>query len=86
MYDNLDLDAIQLLDLISKNICKARKKKGYSQLKLAVEMGYSSASYYGRMEIRKNDEHFNIIHLYKISKILDVPIASFFETVNNKAL
>ena len=35
------------------NVVKIRKSKGFSQLRLAVEMGYSSASYIGRMEIRK---------------------------------
>ncbi len=79
MYDKLDIEAIELLNLISSNVAIARKNKGCSQLKLATEMGYSSASYFGRMEIRKDDEHFNITHLHKISKILDVPISSFFE-------
>ena len=79
MYENLDKEASFLLDTISKNVIKYRKEKGYSQLKLATELGYSSASYLGRMEIRKNDEHFNIIHLYKISKVLDVELCKFFE-------
>ena len=82
MYDKLDIEAIELLNLISSNVVKIRKYKGYSQLKLATEMGYSSASYFGRMEIRKDDEHFNITHLYKISKILDVPLSLFFEPID----
>lgn len=68
------------LNLISANVVKARKEKGYSQLKLATELGYSSASYIGRMEIRKNNEHFNLVHLYKISKVLDIPICEFFRS------
>ena len=78
MIDDLDNEANELLDLISTNVVKARKEKGYSQLKLATEIGYSSASYIGRMEIRKNNEHFNIVHLYKISKVLNIPISEFF--------
>ncbi len=42
-------------------------------------MGVSSASYIGRMEIRKNGEHFNLIQLFKIAKILDVSIKNIFE-------
>ncbi len=80
MDDELEAEASKLLDLISANVIKARHAKKFSQLKLATEMGYSSASYYGRIEIRKNNEHFNIVQLYKISKILDVPITSFFES------
>ena len=83
MIDNLDYEAKDFLDLISINIIKIRKEKGFSQLKLATEMGYSSASYIGRMEIRKNNEHFNLIQLFKISKILEVPISKFFEPIEN---
>ena len=79
LIDDLDNEANELLDLISTNVVKARKEKGYSQLKLATEIGYSSASYIGRMEIRKNNEHFNIVHLFKISKVLNVPLCKFFE-------
>jgi DNA-binding XRE family transcriptional regulator len=45
LIDDLDNEASQLLDLISTNVVKARKEKGYSQLKLATEIGYSCASY-----------------------------------------
>ena len=83
LIDNLDYEAKDFLDLISINVIKTRKEKGFSQLKLATEMGYSSASYIGRMEIRKNNEHFNLIHLFKISKILEVPISKFFEPIEN---
>ncbi len=83
LIDNLDYEAKDFLDLISINVIKTRKEKGFSQLKLATEMGYSSASYIGRMEIRKNNEHFNLIQLFKISKILEVPISKFFEPIEN---
>ena len=82
LIDDLDNEANELLDLISTNVVKARKEKGYSQLKLATEIGYSSASYIGRMEIRKNNEHFNIVHLFKISKVLNIPISEFFKKDN----
>jgi transcriptional regulator with XRE-family HTH domain len=83
LIDDLENEANELLDLISSNVVRIRKEKGYSQLKLAIEIGYSSASYIGRMEIRKNNEHFNIIQLFKISKVLDIPISSFFEPIKN---
>ncbi len=81
LIDDLNYEAKDFLDLISKNVIRIRKEKGFSQLKLATEMGYSSASYIGRMEIRKNNEHFNLIQLFKISKVLEVPISSFFEPI-----
>lgn len=86
MNEQLDTEANELLDLISSNVVKFRKAKGYSQLKLATEMGYSSASYFGCIEIRKNGQHFNISQLYKISRILDIPIAQFFESIPSEPL
>ena len=83
LIDNLDYEAKDFLDLISINVIRIRKEKGFSQLKLATEIGYSNALYIGRMEIRKNNEHFNLIHLFKISKILDVPVSAFFESIED---
>jgi putative transcriptional regulator len=69
----------EILDLVSKNVKKYREQKGYSQLQLALEIGMNGAAYLGRAEIRKNNQHFNIRHLAKISKILDIDIKYFFE-------
>ncbi|MCB4743914.1 MAG: RAD52 family DNA repair protein [Sulfurovum sp.] len=30
---------------------------------------------YSRMELRVNSKHFNLKHLYKLAKILDVPVS-----------
>ena len=46
-------------------------------------MGYSSASYLGRIEIRKDNEHFNLKQLFKISKILEVPLEILITQNNN---
>ena len=48
-------------------------------MQLALEIGLSGGAYLGRAEIRKNNHHFNIKQLAKISKILDVDIKKFFE-------
>ena len=34
-----------------------------------------------KLEIRKNNEHFNLVQLFKISKVLDIPISDFFESI-----
>ena len=80
LNNNLDVEAEKLLNTISANVIKARNEKGYSQLKLATEMGYSSASYLGRIEIRKDGQHFNIVQLYKIANILNIDICSLFNS------
>ena len=50
-------------------------------MKLALDIGMSGGAYLGRAEIRKPKHHFNIKHIAKISKILNIPISSFFEPI-----
>lgn len=68
-----------ILDLVSYNVRKIRRKKGLTQMQLALEIGMSGGAYLGRAEIRKNSQHFNIKHLAKISKVLGVDIKEFFK-------
>ena len=76
--DELEQYSEEILNRVSKNVVRIRKEKGYSQLKLALEMGLGGAAYLGRMELRKSGYHFNIMHLAKISRILHVDIKEFF--------
>lgn len=69
-----------MLNTISKKVLKYRKEKGLTQMQLALEIGMSGSAYLGRAEIRKDNHHFNIKHLAKISKILDVDICEFFKS------
>jgi transcriptional regulator with XRE-family HTH domain len=66
---------------IGENVKKYRVLKGLSQLDLSYEMGNKSVSLVSAAELAKNGKHFNIAHLYKISKILNVDIKSFFDSV-----
>ncbi len=76
--DDLDKFSNEILDIVSANVKKYRELKGYTQMQLALEIGLSGGAYLGRAEIRKNNHHFNITHIAKISKVLDVPIEEFF--------
>ncbi|MDO9267451.1 MAG: helix-turn-helix transcriptional regulator [Sulfurimonas sp.] len=58
---------------------KYREYKGFTQLDLSLEMGNKSVSLVSAAELFTNKKRFNIGHLYKISKILNIPMASFFE-------
>ena len=78
--DDLDSFSEEVLDAVSKNVLKYRKEKGLTQMQLALEIGMSGGAYLGRAEIRKDNHHFNIKHLAKISKILDVNICEFFKS------
>jgi len=77
--EELEVYSEKILDTVSSNVKKYREKRGYSQMQLALEIGMSSGAYLGRAELRKDNYHFNIRHLAKISKVLDVPISSFFK-------
>ena len=78
--DDLELFSEEILNNVSKNVLKYRKEKGLTQMQLALEIGMSGGAYLGRAEIRKNNHHFNIKHLAKISKILDIDICDFFKS------
>ena len=67
--------------IVGQNVKKYRELKGLTQLELSLEMGNKSVSLVSAAELFTNKKHFNIEHLYKISKILDVNIAVFFEGV-----
>ena len=62
---------------------KYREKKGISQLELSLEMGNKSVSLISAAELYTDRKHFNIEHLYKKSKILDIDISAFFEDLRN---
>ncbi|WP_299547748.1 helix-turn-helix transcriptional regulator [uncultured Helicobacter sp.] len=64
---------------ISKSVREIREKKGISQLDLALEIGIKSVAFYSNCECCRYGKHFNLEHLYKISKALEVDICSFFK-------
>jgi len=64
---------------ISTNVKKIRESKNISQLDMALTIGHKAASFYGKAELCREGKHFNIEHLYKLAKALDVDIKEFFE-------
>lgn len=69
----------ETLNRVSKNVVKYRKEKNCSQLQLALDIGLTGNAFIARAEKRKNNAHFNIEHLVKISTVLDIEISKFFE-------
>lgn len=65
--------------IVSKNVKKYRNEKNMSQLELALTIGQKGNAFYNYAENNTNNKHFNLEHLYKIAKALDIPIAKFFE-------
>ncbi|NOX16053.1 MAG: helix-turn-helix transcriptional regulator [Epsilonproteobacteria bacterium] len=64
---------------ISKNVKYFRNNKKLTQLDLALDIGIKSVAFFSNCENNKYDKHFNIEHLYKISKSLQVNIEDFFQ-------
>ncbi len=64
---------------VGKNVKKIRKAKEISQLELSLIIGHKSVGLISTAEICINNKHFNLEHLYKISKALKVDICEFFK-------
>lgn len=65
---------------VSKNVRLFRKKNKKSQLAFSADVGFNSVSFYCDCENNKNGKHFNLIHIVRISKYLDVDINELLRT------
>ena len=77
--EDLELYSEHILDIVSTNVKKYRVLKGFTQMQLALEIGMSGGAYLGRAELRKQNHHFNIRHVAKISKVLGIEIEDLFK-------
>ena len=65
---------------VSKNVKKAREEANISQLELALKLGIKSVAFYSNCENLKYGKHFNLEHIYKISKALNINICEIIKT------
>ena len=73
------VEEIQLMHkIIGHNVKKLREARNMTQKELATAMGYKSVSIVSSAEIAYNKKHFNLEHLYKISKIFNIPLSELF--------
>ncbi len=66
-------------EIVSNNVKKYRIEKKISQEKLALDIGIKSIAFYSNCENNKYNKHFNLEHLYKISKSLNIPLEKFIK-------
>lgn len=59
---------------IGNNVKKYRNEKNMTQQELALSIGHNSVGHISKAEIYKYGKHFNLEQLYKIAKVLDVPL------------
>lgn len=62
------------LDIIVENVKKERKNRKISQLKLAQILDFSSPNYIAKIETRKHDVSYNLLHLCKIANHFNMEV------------
>ncbi|MGE4512092.1 MAG: helix-turn-helix transcriptional regulator [Sulfurimonadaceae bacterium] len=77
-YDFSQPNIMHVYKVIGKNVKAIREKNNLTQLDLSYKMGYKSVSLVSSAELCTKGKHFNIEHLYKISKICGVSLSDFF--------
>lgn len=79
---NVDNEEIRdFYKTISNNVKKYRIEKKMSQLELALTIGQKGNAFYNYAENNTNNKHFNLEHLYKIAKALEIDVS---ELLKNK--
>jgi transcriptional regulator with XRE-family HTH domain len=63
---------------VGKKVKRLRELNNMTQLELSYAMGYRSVSLVSAAELYKNKKHFNLEHIYKMSKIFNIEISEFF--------
>ncbi len=67
---------------ISQNVKSLRIKYGYTQLNFSEYIGFNSVSFYCDCENNKNGKHFNLLHIVRISKYLNIDINEIIRQTN----
>ena len=74
IYDFTDKEVADFYLNAMNNVRDIRKQQGISQLDLAYLIGHKSVSTIAKIESGQENKHYNLEHLYKIAKVLDVDI------------
>lgn len=69
----------EFIKLVSSNIKRIRMEKGVTQLELALMIGQKSSAFYANAENCAKDRRFNLEHIFKISKALNIDVVEFFK-------
>ncbi len=65
------------LDKIVEKVKIERKKRCISQLKLANILDFASPNYIAKIETRKHNVSYNLVHLCKIAKEFKMEVVDF---------
>ena len=82
MYESINSfsedEILKFYENISKRVRELRESHKISQLDMALSIDIKSAAFYSNCKNNKYGKHFNLEHLYKISKILNISLNEFF--------
>jgi len=80
-YVNIsDKDVQDLYKKIADNIKRLRKEQKITQLDLALTIGHKSVSTIAKIEAGIENKHYNLEHLYKISRVLNIDMCEFLKS------
>jgi len=68
---------------ISANVKEARSTVKMSQLDLSLKLGIKSIAFYSNCENLRYNKHFNLEHIYKISKALNIDMCKLIKTTDS---
>ena len=64
---------------VSDNVKARRMALNMSQLNLALKLGIKSIAFYSNCENLRYGKHFNLEHVYKLAKALNIDICDLFK-------
>ena len=64
---------------ISMNVKRLRKEKKMSQLEVSLSTGQKAPGFYANIENYVHEKHFNLSHLFRLSKLFDASIEELFK-------
>ena len=73
-----DSEILEFYKSISKKVRQMREDRNISQLEMALRIDIKSVAFYSNCENNKYGKHFNLEHLYKIAKVLDIELKDIF--------
>ena len=81
-FSNVNSDEIlEFYKKVSQRVRNLRESNGISQLDLALEIDIKSVAFYSNCENNRYGKHFNLEHIYKISKALNVKMSDILKDI-----
>ena len=81
-FSNVGGDEIlEFYKKVSQRVRNLRESNGISQLDLALEIGIKSVAFYSNCESNRYGKHFNLEHIYKISKALNTKMSEILKDI-----